>query len=217
MIRRTPFNPIEVPNFGLTVHPYESIIIPIKFHLEESEMIQFDVDCKFCIWGFDPSRRWRNVTDSNKLTKRIRLFVEVYDARPLIDIVVVTMKRQLTGEEFETRFPGLILRETDLGIIILVTYKTMPMPILTTRSTNNFHDMVTIVTKTFMRYPCLERLLDSINKFFPGTQVIVADDTPTEAFKKLDTFKYPFVKQHKMPANAGFFAGRALGKGSKNQ
>ncbi|CAG5078161.1 Oidioi.mRNA.OKI2018_I69.PAR.g8917.t1.cds [Oikopleura dioica] len=196
MIRRTPFNPIEVPVFGLTVHPYESIIIPIKFHLEESEMIQFDVDCRFCVWGFDPARRWRNVTDANKLTKKIRLFVEEYDARPLIDIVVVTMKRQLTGEEFEARFP--------------VTYKTMPMPILTTRSTNKFHDMVTIVTKTFMRYPCLERLLDSINKFYPGTQVIVADDTPTEHYKKLDTFKYPFVKQHKMPANAGFFAGRAL-------
>ena len=85
------------------------------------------------------------------------------------------------------------------------------MPILATRFTTSFKDSVTIVTKTFIRYKCLERLLDSVDRFYPGVQVIVADDSPDEEYKRIDTFKYPFVKQHRMPKGTGFFAGRALG------
>jgi len=94
---------------------------------------------------------------------------------------------------------------------ILVTIKRLHMPILATRFTTSFKDSVTIVTKTFLRYKCLERFLDSVNRFYPGIQVIVADDSPDEDYKRIDTFKYPFVKQHRMPKGAGFFAGRALG------
>ena len=72
------------------------------------------------------------------------------------------------------------------------------MPILATRFSSSFKDSVMIVTKTFIRYKCLERLLDSVDRFFPGVQVIVADDSPDEAYKRIDTFKYPFVKQHRM-------------------
>jgi len=69
---------------------------------------------------------------------------------------------------------------------------------------------VTIVIKTFMRYQCLELLIDSIQIFFPGTQVIVADNTPNEQFERINTYQYPFVKQNKMPPETGLFPGRAL-------
>jgi len=93
-----------------------------------------------------------------------------------------------------------------------VTIKKLPVPNYPPRYDEipSFKDSVTIVIKTFMRYKCLERLLDSIEIFFPGTQVIVADDTPDELFEAINTYKYPFVKQHKMPPETGFFPGRAL-------
>ena len=61
-----------------------------------------------------------------------------------------------------------------------------------------------------MRYKCLKRLLDSISKFYPSVTVIVADDTPSELYERISSKKYPNVKQFKMPAESGFFAGRAL-------
>ena len=61
-----------------------------------------------------------------------------------------------------------------------------------------------------MRYKCLKRLLDSISKFYPFVSVIVADDTPSELYESISSKKYPNVKQFKMPAQSGFFAGRAL-------
>lgn len=52
--------------------------------------------------------------------------------------------------------------------------------------------------------------MDSIAKYYPGVEVIIADDTHPENYERISSKKYPFVKQHRMPAESGFFAGRAL-------
>ena len=57
--------------------------------------------------------------------------------------------------------------------------------------------MVTIVTKTFMRYECLERLLNSIKTFYPKIKMIGADDTPDLKYRKINTTEFPDVKQYK--------------------
>ena len=106
MLRRTPFNPIEIPTFAISLHPYESIILPIMFHLQESEMIMIDLDCHFCDFPLHPGKRLRNVTATNAIMKKVRYFVEVYDARPVTDIVTVTLLRKLTGEKFTAKIPG---------------------------------------------------------------------------------------------------------------
>ena len=38
------------------------------------------------------------------------------------------------------------------------------------------NENVTIIIKTFLRYPCLFRLLNSIRKFYPLITIIIADD-----------------------------------------
>ena len=75
---------------------------------------------------------------------------------------------------------------------------------------DKFKDRVTFLTKTFLRYPCAYRLIDSILALYPGVAIIVADDNPAEYFQEIDATKYPTVKQYKMPLEEGFFAGRAL-------
>lgn len=108
LIRRTPFNHIEITSFGVTLQPYESVILPVKFHLKETEMIKVDLDCHFCDFPLHPGGRWRNVTETNRLMTKVRYMVEVFDARQLTDIVTVTLFRQLTGEIQTAEIPGKI-------------------------------------------------------------------------------------------------------------
>ncbi|XP_056404369.1 beta-1,4 N-acetylgalactosaminyltransferase 2 isoform X2 [Hyla sarda] len=66
-------------------------------------------------------------------------------------------------------------------------------------------DLVTITTKTFLRYDKLRTLIKSIRKFYPDIKVIVADDN--DEFEKIDD---PNVEQYIMPFAKGWFAGRNL-------
>ncbi|XP_077986954.1 beta-1,4 N-acetylgalactosaminyltransferase 1-like [Glandiceps talaboti] len=70
---------------------------------------------------------------------------------------------------------------------------------------DDINKKVTIVTKTFERYYCLKRLIDSVGEFYPGMTILVADDS--ENVEKIDA---PNVKQYLMPFAEGWFPGRNL-------
>ncbi|XP_044152696.1 beta-1,4 N-acetylgalactosaminyltransferase 2 isoform X2 [Bufo gargarizans] len=69
----------------------------------------------------------------------------------------------------------------------------------------NITDLVTITTKTFLRYEQLRTMLKSIRQYYPDIKVIVADDN--EKPEKIDD---PNVEQYIMPFAKGWFAGRNL-------
>ncbi|XP_075447690.1 beta-1,4 N-acetylgalactosaminyltransferase 1 isoform X4 [Ascaphus truei] len=69
----------------------------------------------------------------------------------------------------------------------------------------NISAMVTIATKTFLRYDKLQNLIDSIRKFYPTVTIIIADDSETP--QKVEG---PFIEQYIMPFGKGWFAGRNL-------
>ncbi|KAI8508909.1 hypothetical protein Bbelb_127570 [Branchiostoma belcheri] len=71
---------------------------------------------------------------------------------------------------------------------------------------NFVKDRVTVITKTYLRYPVLRKLIDSVNKHFSGAKIIVADDS--DKFEDLSDYKN--VDHYKMPAQKGWFAGRNL-------
>ncbi|XP_035696511.1 beta-1,4 N-acetylgalactosaminyltransferase 2-like [Branchiostoma floridae] len=71
-----------------------------------------------------------------------------------------------------------------------------------------FQDRVTVVVKTFLRYSNLKRLIASIHELYPGTRMVIADDTPSELFTSVQA---PNVDQFQMPEKTGYFAGRNLG------
>ncbi|XP_077986115.1 beta-1,4 N-acetylgalactosaminyltransferase 2-like [Glandiceps talaboti] len=69
----------------------------------------------------------------------------------------------------------------------------------------SLHTKVTVITKTYERHEQVNRLVQSINKFYPLLTIIVADDS--EFPPKINGSN---VKHFKMPPGEGWFAGRNL-------
>ncbi|XP_047663089.1 beta-1,4 N-acetylgalactosaminyltransferase 1a isoform X1 [Tachysurus fulvidraco] len=65
--------------------------------------------------------------------------------------------------------------------------------------------LVSIATKTFLRYDKLQNLIDSIRQFYPTVTIIIADDN--EHPKPVTG---PYIEYYTMPFKKGWFAGRNL-------
>ncbi|XP_018615648.2 beta-1,4 N-acetylgalactosaminyltransferase 1a isoform X2 [Scleropages formosus] len=65
--------------------------------------------------------------------------------------------------------------------------------------------LVTIATKTFLRYDKLQVLIDSIRQFYPTVTIVIADDS--EHPKPVTG---PYIEHYIMPFGKGWFAGRNL-------
>ncbi|XP_069807961.1 beta-1,4 N-acetylgalactosaminyltransferase 2-like [Dendropsophus ebraccatus] len=89
---------------------------------------------------------------------------------------------------------------------IPVSIRQPPMPRLYDPGPEKkIRDLVTITTKTFLRYDKLRTMLKSLRQYYPDIKVIVADDNQTP--EKIDD---PNVEQYFMPFAKGWFAGRNL-------
>ncbi|CAK6443259.1 unnamed protein product [Pipistrellus nathusii] len=69
----------------------------------------------------------------------------------------------------------------------------------------NISALVTIATKTFLRYDRLRALIASIRRFYPTVTVIIADDSD-----KPEIISGPHIEHYLMPFGKGWFAGRNL-------
>ncbi|XP_008317074.1 beta-1,4 N-acetylgalactosaminyltransferase 1a [Cynoglossus semilaevis] len=69
----------------------------------------------------------------------------------------------------------------------------------------NISALVTIATKTFLRYDKLKDLIDSVRLYYPTVNIVIADDN-----KQPQTVSEPHVEQYIMPFAKGWFAGRNL-------
>ncbi|XP_037370973.1 beta-1,4 N-acetylgalactosaminyltransferase 1 [Talpa occidentalis] len=65
--------------------------------------------------------------------------------------------------------------------------------------------LVTVATKTFLRYSRLRALIASIRRFYPTVTVIVADDSAEP-----ERVSGPYIEHYLMPFGKGWFAGRNL-------
>uniref|UniRef100_A0A672I8N3 Glycosyltransferase 2-like domain-containing protein n=1 Tax=Salarias fasciatus TaxID=181472 RepID=A0A672I8N3_SALFA len=70
---------------------------------------------------------------------------------------------------------------------------------------SDIQSQVTILTKTFLRYPQLKVLLASIQQFYPNITVIIADDS-----LEPERISGKNIQQYIMPPAQGWFAGRNL-------
>ncbi|XP_013972669.2 beta-1,4 N-acetylgalactosaminyltransferase 1 isoform X2 [Canis lupus familiaris] len=69
----------------------------------------------------------------------------------------------------------------------------------------NISALVTIATKTFLRYNRLRALIASIRRFYPTVTVVIADDSD-----KPESIRGPHIEHYLMPFGKGWFAGRNL-------
>ncbi|XP_064170338.1 beta-1,4 N-acetylgalactosaminyltransferase 2-like [Anguilla rostrata] len=67
------------------------------------------------------------------------------------------------------------------------------------------NSQVTVTTKTFLRYPEVNRLVKSIRKFYKDIKIIIADDSLNPQKVNGDN-----IEQYFMPPAQGWFAGRNL-------
>ncbi|XP_043302685.1 beta-1,4 N-acetylgalactosaminyltransferase 1 isoform X2 [Cervus canadensis] len=69
----------------------------------------------------------------------------------------------------------------------------------------NISALVTVATKTFLRYNRLRALIASIRRFYPTVTVVIADDSD-----KPESIRGPHIEHYLMPFGKGWFAGRNL-------
>ncbi|KAL7859767.1 hypothetical protein SRHO_G00149140 [Serrasalmus rhombeus] len=69
----------------------------------------------------------------------------------------------------------------------------------------NISTLVTIATKTFLRYDKLQDLIDSVRQYYPTITIIIADDS-----ERPTPVTGPYIEHYIMPFRKGWFAGRNL-------
>ncbi|KAF0035007.1 hypothetical protein F2P81_012765 [Scophthalmus maximus] len=69
----------------------------------------------------------------------------------------------------------------------------------------NVSALVTIATKTFLRYDKLQDLIDSVRRYYPAVTIVIADDSENP---KAISGRY--IEHYIMPFGKGWFAGRNL-------
>ncbi|KAM4588998.1 beta-1,4 N-acetylgalactosaminyltransferase 1 [Odontesthes bonariensis] len=69
----------------------------------------------------------------------------------------------------------------------------------------NISTLVTVATKTFLRYEKLQNLIDSIRRYYPTVTIVIADDSENPK-----TVSGPYIEHYIMPFGKGWFAGRNL-------
>ncbi|XP_056130833.1 beta-1,4 N-acetylgalactosaminyltransferase 1 [Lampris incognitus] len=69
----------------------------------------------------------------------------------------------------------------------------------------NVSALVTIATKTFLRYDKLQDLIDSVRRYYPTVTIVIADDSENPK-----SVSGPYIEHYIMPFGKGWFAGRNL-------
>ncbi|XP_069544573.1 beta-1,4 N-acetylgalactosaminyltransferase 1a isoform X2 [Brachyistius frenatus] len=69
----------------------------------------------------------------------------------------------------------------------------------------NISALVTIATKTFLRYDKLKDLIESIRKYYPTVTIVISDDN-----EHPQAVTGPHIEHYIMPFGKGWFAGRNL-------
>ncbi|KAK7916191.1 hypothetical protein WMY93_011952 [Mugilogobius chulae] len=69
----------------------------------------------------------------------------------------------------------------------------------------NISALVTLATKTFLRYDKLKDLIDSVRQYYPTVTIVIADDN-----QHPQPVTGPYIEQYFMPFGKGWFAGRNL-------
>ncbi|XP_059499324.1 beta-1,4 N-acetylgalactosaminyltransferase 1 isoform X2 [Stegostoma tigrinum] len=86
-----------------------------------------------------------------------------------------------------------------------VTYSNTVFNPNTADTGYNISALVTIATKTFLRYDKLRELISSVRKYYPNVTIVIADDSD-----KPQKIEGDFIEQYFMPFGKGWFAGRNL-------
>jgi len=122
-----------------------------------------------------------------------------------VNALLETLHYQNTVYESRGATDVLTVRYGTHKAQIPINIEHIKQPVLVDPGRGELSDLVTICIKTFERYPCLRRLIESIRSQHPKIRIVIADDSIN-----FEPIAYENVQQFKMPPAAGFNNGKNL-------
>uniref|UniRef100_A0A7N9AYE8 Beta-1,4 N-acetylgalactosaminyltransferase n=1 Tax=Mastacembelus armatus TaxID=205130 RepID=A0A7N9AYE8_9TELE len=196
-------SPLQYPTQGVVVRPLKTIIIP-GLGLKEETKSNHTVHLKATLGTFDVAATVDRVSVKGEGEKHIIL------SSPRLS----ALNRQLqfvtyTNTVFHPKTADTVEFATEghqSFFTIRVEHGTVPRLYNSGyQKEYNISALVTIATKTFLRYDKLRDLIDSIRQYYPTVTIVVADDS-----EHPEPVKGPHIEHYIMPFGKGWFAGRNL-------
>ncbi|XP_075757859.1 beta-1,4 N-acetylgalactosaminyltransferase 1 isoform X2 [Pelodiscus sinensis] len=199
-------SPLEYPTQGVEVRPLRTILIP-GLSLQAATQKLYRVTLTASLGTFDVAAVVEGVTAQGEGDSRLSLSGARLD----------NLNRQLqfvtyTNTLFHPDSADTVQFATDgHEAFFTIRIRHAPTPKLYNPGSSgdgsdyNISALVTIATKTFLRYDKLRALIASIRRFYPTVTIIVADDS-----QRPEPVGGPHVEQYFMPFGKGWFAGRNL-------
>ncbi|XP_078687094.1 beta-1,4 N-acetylgalactosaminyltransferase 1-like [Branchiostoma floridae x Branchiostoma belcheri] len=188
--------PLSYPFMGLQVVPGEAIGIPEQ----EGSRSQVEFSAKFGM--LDVAAEVPEVEIGGRRTHSLTIESSslVHLNRQLDFLIYINIEPELG------RLDLVKLRYLDYDVTIPVRINFRPVPLLYDPGSDDSIDRkVTVVTKTFLRYESVRKLIRSVRKFYPTIRIVVADDS-----RPVEDLQGDNVDHYVMPFGAGWFAGRNL-------
>ncbi|KAL1020909.1 hypothetical protein UPYG_G00006270 [Umbra pygmaea] len=196
-------SPLQYPTQGIEVRPLRTVVIP-GLALKEKSRPLHTVNLTATLGTFDVSATVDGVSVKGVAAMHMTLSSSDLD----------TLNRQLqfityTNTLFHPKTADTVQFETDghQSVFTIKVGHPVTPKLYYSGSTNeyNISALVTIATKTFLRYDKLQDLIDSIRKFYRTVTIVIADDN-----EHPQPVTGPHIEHYIMPFAKGWFAGRNL-------
>ncbi|XP_035512832.1 beta-1,4 N-acetylgalactosaminyltransferase 1a [Morone saxatilis] len=196
-------NPLQYPTQGVEVRPLKTIIIP-GLGLKEEKRPNHTVYLTATLGTFDVAATVDGVSVKGEGDKHMTL------SSPLLS----ALNRQLqfvtyTNTVFHPKTADTVqfaTKDHQSFFTIKVGHATIPKLYNSGyQGEYNISALVTIATKTFLRYDKLKDLIDSIRQYYPTVTIVIADDN-----EHPQPVPGPHIEHYTMPFGKGWFAGRNL-------
>ncbi|XP_029945125.1 beta-1,4 N-acetylgalactosaminyltransferase 2-like [Salarias fasciatus] len=194
-----PNSPLQYPIQGYTVRPLTPTLIPVLgLHAGERDSYKVFLNVSKGILRTETPDK--QVTVKGAGTRELSI-----ESSSLVFLKELLAKVSYTSSIYHINSGDLaFFRFENHEAVFPIAIKQPQVPVLYDMGTD-IRSQVTILTKTFLRYPQLKVLLASIQQFYPNITVIIADDSfePERIFGEN-------IQQYIMPPAQGWFAGRNL-------
>ncbi|XP_028321055.1 beta-1,4 N-acetylgalactosaminyltransferase 2-like [Gouania willdenowi] len=192
-------SPLQYPIHGYIVLPLTPTLIPdLALHAEEKPLYKVSLKVSKGVLKTKFRNEEATVTglNENKLMiessslEVVNQFLSEIVYTSIIYHIKTADQAHFQFENYEAVFPIVI--------------KQPQVPVLW-KTTADIDSLVTITTKTFLRYPKLKIMVESVRTFYPKIHIVIADDNI-----RTETIPGRNIEQFYMPPAKGWFAGRNL-------
>uniref|UniRef100_A0A3B4A046 Beta-1,4 N-acetylgalactosaminyltransferase n=1 Tax=Periophthalmus magnuspinnatus TaxID=409849 RepID=A0A3B4A046_9GOBI len=196
-------SPLQFPIQGVEVRPLKTIIIP-GLALHDSPRDHYTVNLTASLGTLNVAAE----------VEGVRLKGDGESHMTVTSSTLNSLNRQLqfvtyTNTLFHPSTADTVQFETErhqATFVIKIRHGKTPKLYNTgSKQEYNVTALVTIATKTFLRYDKLQDLIDSIRTYYPTVTIVIADDS-----EHPKSISGPYIEHYIMPFGKGWFAGRNL-------